>query len=267
MTPSDSVRLTHSADGSSASTGPTDRSTTTSAPSQATLFEGGLARLSESATRPTPTASDSDTSPMDLVRHASLTSFLNRGGLTSSPPVTPANPSVMPGSDWARRMTAISGRKLRGWLPTSGPVGACLRTLLATSAWASMTCYLTWKTSVTPGGRRLFRLVPSTPRTGATGFGLWPMWPTPTAASASHPGRVKIKDGQQMQLSAAVRLWPTPDAGMVTGGRRNPEGTSETGQMPDGRKVQVGLTNAVAGKLSAAWVAKLMGYPADWLDT
>ncbi|MDQ3222115.1 MAG: hypothetical protein M3Q75_01360, partial [Gemmatimonadota bacterium] len=93
------------------------------------------------------------------------------------------------------------------------------------------------------------------------------------------------------------RPWPTPDAGMVTGGRVLPDGTSATGQTPDGRKVQVGLTNAVrswptpraingehpgmqhpshltgaAGadgntlKLHGRWTLALMGFPPDWCD-
>lgn len=37
------------------------------------------------------------------------------------------------------------------------------------------------------------------------------MWPTPRAEEASHPGRVQIKDGQQMHLSAAA-LTSSPEA-------------------------------------------------------
>lgn len=153
--------------------------------------------------------------------------------LTSSPGATRASHSHSPGSAWARKMTAISGRTLLRSLPISGPVGACLRTLLGTSLWGSTVCYLTWKKSATPAGRLLYRLVPSTPPTGATGFG----------------------------------SWPTPDAGMVAGGRSLPDGTSATGATPDGRKVQVGLTNVVAGqKLNPDWVTVMMGLPVGWLD-
>lgn len=131
---------------------------------------------------------------------------------------------------------------------------------LASSIWHSTKCYLTWKVSVTKQGRSVFRLVPSAPRTGATGFG----------------------------------FWPTPDAGMTQGGRTLPEGTTPTGQTPDGRKVQVGLTNAVklwptptqsdgmggpgssgrdggenlwtaiGGSLNPQFVEWLQGYPKDW---
>ena len=37
------------------------------------------------------------------------------------------------------------------------------------------------------------------------------MWPTPRAEEAAHPGRVKIKPGQQLHLAAAVQQpWPPP---------------------------------------------------------
>jgi len=105
-------------------------------------------------------------------------------------------------------------------------------------------------------------------------------------------------------LTQQVKMqpWPTPDAGMVTGGRVLPKGTTSTGQTPDGRKVQVGLTNAVKawgtptardhkdggnvsgvpengllgrqavnrsespGKLHGRWTLALQGFPPDWCD-
>jgi len=57
--------------------------------------------------------------------------------------------------------------------------------LLATSAWASTTCYLTWKDKVTPAGRLLFQLAPSTPRIDGTEFGLLP---TPKAMDSIAAG-------------------------------------------------------------------------------
>jgi hypothetical protein len=49
--------------------------------------------------------------------------------------------------------------------------------------------------------------------------------------------------GQSMSLS----LWPTPAAADLSGGRTNPEGTTATGQRPDGTKAQVGLPNVMKG--------------------
>ncbi len=82
-------------------------------------------------------------------------------------------------------------------------------------------------------------------------------WPTPKVGHEyrQHTAGAAEKEGRHgWKLPGAVadamstqptRPWPTPDAGMVTGGRVLPEGTSSTGQTPDGRKVQVGLVNAV----------------------
>jgi hypothetical protein len=71
---------------------------------------------------------------------------------------------------------------------------------LVSSVWASTACYLTWKRSITPAGRWLFRLQVSVPRIAATGFGLLH---TPT------------ETGNQLAPSMATRdpgswLLPTP---------------------------------------------------------
>lgn len=121
------------------------------------------------------------------------------------PGVTPASLSASPGSARAREITATSGRSSSELLRTTDPLGACLKMLLGTSAWGSTRCALTWKASATPAGRLLFRLVPSTRRTGATESG----------------------------------FWLTPD--VPGGGRANPPEMSPTGRLPDGRKRQVGL--------------------------
>src|SRR6056297_1444182 len=87
---------------------------------------------------------------------------------------THASLSPQPGSGEARKMTATSGQNLIGSWLNSGPLGSLERTLLGTSAWASMTCFLTWKDKVTPAGRLLFQLAPLAQSTGETGRGLWP---------------------------------------------------------------------------------------------
>ncbi len=103
------------------------------------------------------------------------------GQLRLFPEDTLASLSVTPGSEEARKMTATSGRIFFPLLANSGPLGACLRTLLGTSRWGSTVCFLTWKASATPRKRSLFRLVPSAPHKGGTGFGFYP---TPTVADA-----------------------------------------------------------------------------------
>lgn len=106
-------------------------------------------------------------------------------------------------------MTVTSGRKCLELSRSSGPLGSLVKMLLGSSAWRSTRCYLTWKVSATPARRLLFRLVPSTPRTGATDA---PLWHTPNVPN---------------------------------GGRVNPEDMTQAGKLPDGRKRQVGLEHQV----------------------
>jgi hypothetical protein len=129
---------------------------------------------------------------------------------------THANPLVMPGSDRARKMTVISGRKCIGsWLP-SGPLGSLLKTLLVTSQWASTKCFLTWRPKATPAKRLLFQLAPSTPRTEGIESGLWQ---TPNANEdraecyTLETSYRHAQEGRQIHLAQEVRdnrLWPTP---------------------------------------------------------
>lgn len=133
--------------------------------------------------------------------------------LTLFPADSPASPFLSPGSAEARRMTVTSGLKCLELYKSSGPLGSLVRTLLASSAWRSTRCFLTWKVSATPAKRLLFRLVPSTPRTGETGARLWP------TATASDGYTMKMKSTQQkpwsmhsVNLVDAVRMWPTPSA-------------------------------------------------------
>lgn len=208
----------------------------TSEHSQATLFEDGSENEQERLPLtmwPTPRS--------QLAKHGapspSQINRFDRGdfrsldvaahvGLTSSPGGSRVNPSLSPGSSWARRMTGISGQRCSGSLPSSGPIASLLRTLLVSSAWGSTRCYLTWKRSATPAGRSLFLLRPSAPPTGGIGSGFLP---TP---AAQEPGidadllvdkhgekpthinqRLYHKDtGRVVQdgLTQFVKMWPTP---------------------------------------------------------
>jgi hypothetical protein len=178
--------------------------------------------------------------------------------LTSSPRGIPASHSHSPGSDWARRMTATYGRRLSAYWLSCDPPDSWVRTLLGTSTWGSTTCYLTWKKSVTPQGRLLFRLVPSTRHTAGIGSGLWP---TPRLEFDS--GRHR---GQPDTLHSAVKLWVTPTTRDYkdTGNMENvPENVPENVLL--GR--QVLNEQPVPGmKLNSAWVSRMMGYPDSWLD-
>ena len=129
-----------------------------------------------------------------------------------------ASRSALPGSEEARKMTVTSGLKCLELYRNSGPLGSLVRTLLESSIWRSTRCTLTWKTKVTPSKRLLFRLVPSTPRTGATDAPLSEekqMFPTPTRFDATC-GDLKGKEyagtRHAMKLIQAAKMWPTPKA-------------------------------------------------------
>ncbi len=323
---------------------------------------------------------------------------MNGEQLTLLPAESLASLSVWPGSRQAQQMTVTSGQRLLEYSRLCDRDLSWLRTLVASSAWRSTMCLLTWQHKVTPAGRSYYQLRASAPRIDEIESGLWPtptlidatmqahmkqgqkgrhavqlshlansgrilndqwweeetpesrrMWPTPNAANAgndvtltcSGDGREKPnklgwavakmmptptvddannvtrESGQFQSLTRAV-MWPTPrhegfdagahrgkpdslhsavkmfptpraiygehpgmtdpkhltgaamlptpDAGMVQGGRTLPEGTSITGITPDGKKRQVGLTNVVTGKLNPAWVSRMMGFPDGWMD-
>jgi len=211
---------------------------TTSKPSQPPLFADGSESANAATMFPTPKVSMDHGSPSELRRNTpSLAAQINHN-LHSLPPAIPASHSLSPGSAWARKMAGISGRSLRRWLPNSVLAGCFWKMFTDTSRWGSTRCYLTWKRSATPAGRSLFRLVPSAPPTGGIGSGFWRMpeamdiVPTPTAINRPH-------DGQRQTWRRLARK------GQVT---------KEEAQA------------AINGKLSAAWVSRLMGYPDSWLD-
>jgi hypothetical protein len=139
------------------------------------------------------------------------------------------------------------------------------------------------------------------------------LWPTPRANENDQgpANRQKIQEagsswtgqGRGATLTTAAKLWPTPT--VPNGGRRNPEGTSITGQKPDGGKAQIdlrefairmlptptvqcGKNNAspsqhkrnsdpldvvaakmsgqTSGSLNPEFVEALMGYPIGWTE-
>jgi hypothetical protein len=185
---------------------------------------------------------------------------------------TLASLSVKPGSDEAREMTATSGQRLIGsWLP-SGPIGACLRTLLATSVWASMTCFLTWKERVTPAGRSLYQLAPSMPRTGGIEYGLLA---TPRAQESASDNKnewtgnyFRRPDGSKVSttLSHQVAMLPTPASRDYRSPNAKP--FAERGGGKKGEQ----LPNAIAHgpnhglKLQPAFVEWMQGFPEGWTD-
>jgi hypothetical protein len=128
-----------------------------------------------------------------------------------------ASLSASQGSDGRRTTLAISGRKWLALLRGSDPVTCALRMSLAFSGWDLTRCALTWRLSATPCGRLVFRLSRSGRRTSENGCG----------------------------------FWHTPN--VPNGGRVNPEEMTPTGQMPDGRKRQVGLEHQVRMTERGLW--------------
>ena len=195
--------------------------------------------------------------------------------LTLFPAASPASRSPSPGSDEAREMTVTSGLRCCELLRSSGPAGCLVKMLLASSIWRSTRCFLTWKPSVTPGGRSLFLLRPSTPRTGGTDAPSWPtpmaavrMWPTP---SASDCGRTAInphltrngtirhigKNGSQSyaRLDAVAAMFPTPTASEADRGGKGYRHGGLRCVIPE-----------ESGHLNPDWVEWLMGFPPGWTE-
>jgi hypothetical protein len=79
------------------------------------------------------------------------------------------------------------------------------------------------------------------------------MWPTPCATEARQGLQIRRegKKGKQQSISTAAILWQTPN--VPNGGRVNPADMSPTGKMPDGRKRQVGLENQAKMVEAGLW--------------
>ena len=158
-------------------------------------------------------------------------------------------------------MTVTSGLKCSELLRQQDPVGCCVKMLLATSRWVSTLCYLNWSPSATPGGRLLFRLVPSMPDTEETEYGLWPTPNVPNGGRTMSPqdalnkGRT-AKGKRQVGLENAVKFWPTPTC-------QDAKNNGAPSQMERNTKP---LNAEVGGALNPEWVEWLMGYPVGWTD-
>jgi hypothetical protein len=171
-----------------------------------------------------------------------------------------ASLSAQPGSDEARRMTVISGRKCSALLESVGHPSSLLKTCLESSTWNSTVCFLIWRASVigTTGtqkdgaesSRLLFQLAPLTPDTDEVGFGFWP---TPQAAAEAPNLNSNKKNGPRSLVQVAKEMWPTPKS-------RDWKGKSQRGGVPGNRDC---LSNVVNGSLNPQFVEWLMGFPID----
>lgn len=121
--------------------------------------------------------------------------------------LAPAAPSRKPGSASDLTTRATYGRNGFGSSASAG-LSASLVSNLRTRSSGSILFQVTWRASVTPSGRLIYRLRASEARTDASALA---SWPTPTTPS---------------------------------GGQTVPHGTTVTGRKPDGSKAQVTLDMA-----------------------
>ena len=140
--------------------------------------------------------------------------------LTLFPEGFHVSPSVYPGSEEAKRMTVISGRKCSELYEKSGPVGSLVRMCLESSIWHSTRCLLTWKAKAIPHNHLLFRLVASTPRTNENGC---VFWPTPSTGAALCAGTGNFQTLKRMQEKGLITEEERRNLSQGNGGKTNPE--------------------------------------------
>jgi hypothetical protein len=174
--------------------------------------------------------------------------------------------------------------------------------LLASSAWHSTRCYLTWKHRTTPQKRLLFQLAVKTPGTDEIGSGLWL---TPTASDGkmskkktenlyvTENGTIRLRNkagsSSNAGLANQVLFFPTPRASSAMNenmesirnrGKYNckleeaiaflPTPTTQdaknNGSQSQMERNSLPLNAVAGGKLNPEWVEWLMGYPVGWTD-
>lgn len=174
----------------------------------------------------------------------------------------PASHSVVPGSNEARTMTAISGRKCSESYKRQGQLGSLVRMLLESSAWHSTKCVLTWKRVDTKSSRSLFQLAVSMPRTEEIEYGLLrgggAMWSTPSVCGNHNRKGASKNSGNG--LATAVLFWPTPQAHDA---KHIYSKMKPTGQQMLSNHIYKIDSTTIGGKLNPAFVEWLMGYQTE----
>lgn len=169
----------------------------------------------------------------------------------------PVSPLVLPGSDAARQMTVISGRKCCGSLQSSGPAGLLARTLLGSCRWNSTRRFLIWKTRATPQKRLFFRLLPLTPHIDETDVLLFP---TPTRSSSKAGGGGQKRKGD---LRNEFMLIPTPLKSDASGHLYQ---ISHGKAVPTTNGYVLMTEGSVSGQMNPVFVEWLMGFPTGWTE-
>ena len=199
-------------------------------------------------------------------------------------------------------MTVTSGRNIAELLTNANPVGCLLKMCLASAQPYSTRCYLTWKVWTTPQGRLLFRLAPSTPRTGETEFSLLPTLTDPSKGGGSSRSGDRINETPSLQGMARKGLLPTLTVTDSGTGRFNKSASPNAANRPtlamaarmgllptlksrdyrtgshlDSDKMQKksngtwhspDLNDVLApgGQLNPTWCEWLIGFPPGWTD-
>jgi hypothetical protein len=205
------------------------------------------------------------------------------GPMTDSygPGRAPASRSPSPERAKARKTSGTSGPSSSASFQPVGPMSSWenrLRQRLARIG--STECSLTWKASVTPAGRQLFRLVPSMRPIAEIDCGLWR---TPNhrdgkgAYTDPEAFRRRLENGRQLNLNDEVRMamWATPMAHEARLGYQRRMGDAKgsqkslTTEATDVLGLGENVTGSRAttekpGALNPAFVFWLMGFPPEW---
>lgn len=171
-----------------------------------------------------------------------------------------ANRSAKPASAREEMTTATSGRRCARLLHSRDPLGSLLKTLLVSSQWRSTQCWLTWKTTATPRGRLLFRLVPKVLGTSETESGLLPTltaqsYGTNQGGAAGRVGRIR----PSLETMARQGLLPTLTARDHKSDSCTPEFREKRDALPTGKT----LPWTMGGLLNPRWCEGFMGFPLD----
>jgi hypothetical protein len=124
-----------------------------------------------------------------------LTRQLTLEELISLVEASHVNPTPLQDSEKESKTNATCGQRCLELFESVNPVGSWARTfagyVLGITGWCSKRCALTWKLVGTPYNRLYFQLVPSTPPTEETEFGLL-LTPT-TSERSEHPDEMRAR--------------------------------------------------------------------------
>lgn len=152
-----------------------------------------------------------------------------------------------------------------------------MASLIGHKAWYSSRCALIWKMKASKFSRLYFQLVPSTPRTGAIGFGLLPT-PKKTEIAEDYQqfkarmaasGNPKNTGKTTCNLATMARsgMLPTPLRSDLRGGVTMERKLQR--QQRSKRGLSLSENFSIPGKtsrLNHRFVIEMMGYPPGWCD-